>query len=98
MIANDWIQILVSLGLIVLIAPLVGRYLAWIYQSPHLSLEKGIYRLLGLDADREMGHTLSTEQPMRIILSASSIIFESRYLGFDCDISMPASSITFTTV
>ena len=55
MTANDWIQILVSLGLIVLLSPLVGRYLAWIFQSPHLSIEKGLYRLLGLDADREMG-------------------------------------------
>ena len=55
MIANDWIQILVSLGVIVLLSPLVGRYLAWIFQSPHLFLEKGLYRLLGLDADREMG-------------------------------------------
>ncbi len=54
MIANDWIQILFSLGLIIFLAPLAGRYLAWIYQSPHLSFERGIYRLLKIDPDHEM--------------------------------------------
>jgi len=52
---NDWIQIFCSLGLTVLFAPLVGRYLAWIYQSPHLGVERKVYSLLGLDAEREMG-------------------------------------------
>ncbi len=54
MIANDWIQIFISLAFVVLMAPLVGRYLAWIYQSQSLSLEKGLYRLLKIDADKEM--------------------------------------------
>jgi len=54
MIANDWIQIFISLAFVVLMAPLVGRYLAWIYQSHSLSIEKGLYRLLKIDADKEM--------------------------------------------
>ena len=76
MIANDWIQILVSLGLIVLISPLVGRYLAWIYQSPHLSLEKGIYRLLGLDADREMGW----KEYAAVLVVSNGFFFVAGYL------------------
>ena len=54
MLEYDWIQILVSLGLVLLLAPLVGRYLAWVYQSPSLGLERGITRLLGVDPDREL--------------------------------------------
>lgn len=54
MIANDWVQILFSLALIVMISPMVGRYLAWIYQSHHLSFERVIYRLLNVDPDKEM--------------------------------------------
>ena len=54
MIANDWIQIFFSLTMVVLISPLVARYLAWIYQSHHLSLERTVYRLLNVDPEKEM--------------------------------------------
>ena len=40
--------------MVVLISPLVGRYLAWIYQSHHLSLERTVYRLLNVDPEKEM--------------------------------------------
>ena len=76
MLENDWLQLLFSLGLILLLAPLVGRYLAWVYQSPTLFLEKGIYRLLGVDPDRE----LSWKEYGKVLLLSNGFFFAAGFL------------------
>ncbi|MHB1287189.1 MAG: potassium-transporting ATPase subunit KdpA [Leptospirales bacterium] len=76
MIANDWIQILFSLGVILLLAPLVGRYLAWIYNSPHFSLERGLYRLMGVDPDHEM----TWKEYGSVVLVSNAFFFVAGFL------------------
>jgi len=51
---SDWKEVVFSFFLILIISPLAGRYLSWIYQSGHLTVEKWIYRFIGIDPDKEM--------------------------------------------
>ncbi len=64
MTSFDWIQILLYFTLLLVCTPLLGRYLAHVFQgertllSPLLQeLEWGIYRLAGVNAEREMRWT-----------------------------------------
>ena len=76
MIANDWIQILVSLSAVVLISPLVGRYLAWIYQSHTLLPERIIYRLLKIDPAKEM----TWKEYSVAIIASNGVFFAAGFL------------------
>ncbi len=60
----DWIQILLYFGLLIICTPFLGRYMANVFAgkrtvlSPLLQgLERGIYRLAGVDAAHEMRWT-----------------------------------------
>lgn len=57
----DWLQVVLYIGLLIGFTPLLGRYMANVFAgrrtllSPLLApLERTIYRLAGVDADREM--------------------------------------------
>lgn len=57
----DWIQILIFVGMLVLFTPVLGRYMAQVFEGkrhllsgPLAWVEKGIYRLSGIDPQSEM--------------------------------------------
>ncbi|MEZ4866784.1 MAG: potassium-transporting ATPase subunit KdpA [Caldilineaceae bacterium] len=61
MTASEWSQLLLYFGLLILCTPLLGGYMARIYQGEHTwltpllqPLERTLYRLAGVDADAEM--------------------------------------------
>lgn len=76
MTEHDGIQILFVLGLIIGLAPLTGRYLSWIYTSRDLRVERGVYRLLGVDSGREMGW----KEYSLTLLAANGFFFAAGYL------------------
>jgi K+-transporting ATPase ATPase A chain len=58
---TNWLQLAVTLGVLFLAAPFLGRYLARVYEGErHLlsflaPIERGVNRLLGVDPRKEMG-------------------------------------------
>jgi K+-transporting ATPase ATPase A chain len=60
MSGTNWIQILVTLGLLFALAPFLGKYMARVFDGErHLlaflsPVERGIYRISGIHPDREM--------------------------------------------
>ncbi len=62
MISNDWVQIAIYIIALVAITPLLGSFMARVFEGEHhlLStplgwLERGVYRASGIDAKEEMG-------------------------------------------
>jgi len=67
MTTAGWIQLLVFLGLIVVVTPLLGSYMAKVWSGGKAPgdrvfnpIERGIYRLSGIDAEREQRWTSYT--------------------------------------
>ncbi|HYO25835.1 MAG TPA: potassium-transporting ATPase subunit KdpA, partial [Lacipirellulaceae bacterium] len=61
MTANGWLQLLVFLGVLLAIVKPLGAFMARVYQGQPCGLdralgplERGIYRLAGVDPSREM--------------------------------------------
>ena len=58
---SNWLQLAMTLGVLFLAAPFLGRYLARVYEGErHLlsflaPIERGVHRMLGVDPQKEMG-------------------------------------------
>lgn len=54
MTSLDWTQLILISLVIGGAAPLMGRYLAWVFTGPRLAPERWIHRLIGVDPDKGM--------------------------------------------
>ncbi len=54
MTSLDWLQLIFVALFIGGMAPLVGRYLAWVFTAPRIAVERWIHRLIGVDPDAPM--------------------------------------------
>jgi K+-transporting ATPase ATPase A chain len=88
MTAPDILQLVLVLALLAVTAPLTGRYLAWIYRSGDLALERGIYRLLGIDPSREMGW----REYAATLLASNALFFLAGYLVLRFQDLLPLNS------
>ncbi len=60
MTANGWLQIAIYVGVLIFLTPLLGAYMARVYRGERVFLspvvapvERGLYRLLGVDSERQ---------------------------------------------
>ncbi len=76
MTTHDWIQTVLVFLAIGMLAPLMGRYLAWVFTGPSLRIERGIGRLLRFDPEKEM----SWKEYAITLLGANAVFFLAGFL------------------